>query len=642
MALKIKTFKRTPKNRILKQNQNLKNVKSESWSLVSKKLTAANTIRHPYEQRWLINLAFFASKQYCWFDTGINSLYHLPPIKNKVRLVDNQLLPKVRRQISNAIRTNPSMSVVPNSNDDEDIKAAKIGTKVLKHFWRENRMKSKIRLANTWRFITGNVYMDDRWNKKLGPTEVDKKTGNLVYLGDADCGIWSPFEIGVPAVVMGDSEVNDMPWITKTKWRHLEWIAANYKNGNQVTNEQMPGILNQATSIFNLSQGLASGEVAGALVVELYIKPNREYPNGLFITAANGVELQKSDYKFDNYHLEHIKDIEVPGVFFGMATLEAAIPLQKTWNRTVSSLATFNEKNAKGKGLAPRGAEMECMPDDNHGEWLEYTPVMGLKPEVMSTGTVPRTYEIMLNIVRKSLEDLFSQHEVTSGTNASDIRSGSMVSLLLEQDASGMIPSHATFEEGIERLAQRILKRIQKGYTQSRVLKITGREGEYDIFSFIGTDLRNNTDVTVKRESSLPDSRIARQAQILERYDKGLYGDPQDPEVRREVMNLLEDAVVENIYDADRLDEANAAMENDLFRQGQVDNLIPNVYDNHGIHAKSLTRFLKSKDIQKLKFDDPERFKAINLKAMAHLQMHVKFINEQREQAVKEAANAKR
>ena len=46
--------------------------------------------------------------------------------------------------------------------------------------------------------------------------------------------------------------------------------------------------------------------------------------------------------------------------------------------------------------------------------------------------------------------ELYHQQEVTSGTNKSDIRSGEMVALLLEQDDFGNVPTHAVFEESLE------------------------------------------------------------------------------------------------------------------------------------------------------------------------------------------------
>ena len=63
-------------------------------------------------------------------------------------------------------------------------------------------------------------------------------------------------------------------------------------------------------------------------------------------------------------------------------------------------------------------------------------------------------------MTKVSLEDLYSAHEVSRGTNKSDIRSGDMVSLLLEQDAFGKLPSHAVFEEGLEAWGSRILEEV--------------------------------------------------------------------------------------------------------------------------------------------------------------------------------------
>jgi hypothetical protein len=290
---------------------------------------------------------------------------------------------------------------------------------------------------------------------------------------------------------------------------------------------------------------------------------------------------------------------------------------------------------ARGKGLVPRGSKLDTIPDSTHGEWIEYTPVLGHKPEIMDLKNLPQTYEQLLVHTNSSIQDLFSQHEVSRGTNKSDIRSGEMVSILREQDAHGNIPSHAVFEESLENLMQRVLRRIQAGYKEERMLKIVGNEGEFDIFAFKGTDLRNNTDVSVKRQSSMPESRAAREALIMEKFERGLYGDPADAEVRRHVMNMLDDAVVKDIYSDVRLDEHNARWENRVLRQGKNVYLI-NSYDDHNIHVREHNHFRKSMEFQKIKLENPQMFLLVDQMIEKHVSVHQKYIELARKKMIRE------
>jgi len=586
----LRTDKTTVKKWLTKRKSKEEKERDLDWAFLKKKYDLAITLRRPFERRWLINLAFLAGRQYVFYNQTAEMLQQVLLKKGKVRIVDNKLLPKYRKQVSRLIKNSPSMTVVPSTNDQEDIEAARKGTKFLKHFWRNAKMKKKVRELGGWIYATGNGFLSDAWDPKSGPTRLDTETGDLVYEGDATCGVWSPLEVGFPVAGLCDVDLHEFPWMVRMKYRGLEYLASHYERGGEVLKEQRaPGTLDVAM-LWNPSGGMAS-EVEGATLIELYMKPNMEFPKGLFLAGANKVILEKSIYPFDHYHIEQFKDIEIPGVFWGMATSEAAIWLQKIHNKTLSDIVEFNKTMARGKYLVPRGSKMEAEPDDTHGQKLLYTPVMGHKPEIMDLKGLPATYEKALMLVAQGLMELYHQHEVTQGTNKSDIRSASMVELLLENDDMGNIPTHAVFEESLEASLHRILLRVQKGYTTERMIKISGEGNSYEVLSFKGVDLKDNTDVFVKKESSLPDSRVVRNSRVMERFKETLYGDPADPEVKRKVLKMLDDAIVEDIYGETQLDEQNANVENRalLAQPGIV--MPSNDYDNDAVHLQCHVNF---------------------------------------------------
>ena len=208
------------------------------WAHIDERKEMGMEARRPFEQKWLLNMAFLAGRQYVFFNSTAHIIQNLTPVRGRISMMDNQLMPRVRRQIADFIKNNPIMSVVPSTTEDEDIQAAKAGDKFLKSFWQSNRMKKKVRLGAGWIYSTGNVFMDHRWNRKLGPIGIDEESGKAVYLGDVDIGIWSPFEIIVPAIVMGDVDIHSMPWMIKSKWKSLEYIRENYpEEGKNVKEE---------------------------------------------------------------------------------------------------------------------------------------------------------------------------------------------------------------------------------------------------------------------------------------------------------------------------------------------------------------------------------------------------------------------
>jgi len=536
------------------------------------------------------------------------------------------------------------MSVVPNTNEQEDIEAAKVGNKTLRSFWRTNHMQSKIRELGGWIYGCGNGFLDDRWNPKKGPMELDPE-GKMRYLGDVECGVWSPFEVAVPASGLGDTDLHSFPWMIKHKFRPIEFYPKNYgKKGERVTPEDRNAYHEGNAHIWNIGSGIAHGQVPGAEEIQLYIQPCADFPKGKYLVGANGVVVVDQDYPFDFYHMEHFKDVEIPGLFYGMATTEAAIWLQKLWNRTLSDIAEFNRTMGRGKWLIPRGSNVQADPDDSHGQKLLYTPKMGYKPEQVTLKGLPASYQQVLQTVAQGFMEIYHQHEVSSGTNRSDIRSGEMVQLLLEQDDFGNVPTHAVFEESLEAVMCRVLERIQKGYSTERAIQVTGRSGEFEVLSFKGADLRNNTAVHVKKESSLPDSKVGRQTQVLERFKQGLYGNPQDPEVRRHVMNMLEDAVTQDIYGDIHQDEQLAQMENKRMI-AQLQPLQINLYDNHAVHVAEHNRFRKTHEFQSLRHQQDmgarRKFLQREMLFTAHTSEHQKIIEAERRRQMQQMAMMK-
>ena len=623
----LRTDKTTVKKWLSKKKSKGEEERDLDWAFLKKKYDLAITLRRPFERRWLIVLSFLAGRQYVFYNETAEMLQQVLLRKGKTRIVDNKLLPRYRKQVSRLIKNNPNVVVVPSSNDQEDIEAARKGTKFLKHFWRNAKMKKKVRELGGWIYATGNGYLSDAWDPMLGPTRLDTEKGEVVYEGDATCGVWSPLEVGFPITGLGDTDLHAFPWMIRMKYRGLEYLASHYERGEEVLNEERAAGTLDVAMLWNTS-GNASSEVKGATLIELYVKPNKQFPKGLFLAGANKVILEKSIYPFNHFHMEQFKDIEIPGVFWGMATTEAAIWLQKIHNKTLSDIVEFNKTMARGKYLIPRGSKMEVEPDDTHGQKLLYTPVMGHKPEILDLKGLPATYDKALMLVAQGLMELYHQHEVTQGTNKSDIRSADMVELLLESDDMGNIPTHAVFEEALESCLHRVLLRVQKGYSTERMIKISGEGDSYEVLSFKGADLKDNTDVFVKKESTLPDSRVVRNKRVMDRFQATLYGDPNDPTVKRKVLKMLDDAIVEDIYGETQLDEQNANVENRamLAQPGIV--MPSNDYDNDGVHLQTHTNFRKGRTYQKVKEGNQQAGLILDATFQTHEAFHKKALEE--------------
>jgi hypothetical protein len=440
----------------------------------------------------------------------------------------------------------------------------------------------------------GNAFVVDHWDSSL--------PGG----GDVGLEVDSPFSWYLPALSHGPTEFNDLPWAIRAKLRSVNWIKETFDYDAQpesFTADQHILLLMKDSD--QTTTGLEHVHMPSAVIKEIWIKPYKKFPKGLYLVMCNERIIKRGNfpnYGTDSkpvyeYPVTHFRDVKIPGLFWGMATAEAAIPLQKDYNRIRSSVIEWVRTMAKGKWIAPTGSGLAPTAIDNeHGEVIYFSPKRGIMPQQVRIAPLPAAVLEALKLNEQSFMALFAQHEVTQATNKSDIRSAAMVSLLLEQDDTAHSMTYQDFEDQWAALWKHALMLAQKYYKNTRTIKTLGAGKQWQIKSFKGADLKGNTDVYVTTGAHLPENRVARQAVIMERFQAGLYGEMQDPLVASKVRRMLEDGVPEDVYNNVQVDQEFAVNENRMMRNGVPVNV--NQYDNHAIHIQEHERDLKTGEVQ--------------------------------------------
>ena len=595
----------------------------EMISFAMEKFESARTIRRLFEIKWYIVRAFLKGEQYVFWNTGTGTLdRHRSTDARRVRMVDNKILTYVRKQQSKLLRMRPRAEVLPNSNDLSDRDAARVGTDLLQHMHRTLEGPRIARDIANWITTCGNAFVVDRWDSNV-------PGGEVAFEVD------SPFSWYLPALSHGPSDLQDMPWAIRAKLRPITWIKDTFDfDAKPDSFSADQHILLLMKDLDQNVTGLEHVHMPSAVVKEFWIKPSKKFPKGMYFVVVNNKVIHKGNfpnYGTDNkpvyeYPVTHFRDIKIPGLFWGMATAEAAIPLQKDFNRIRSSIIEWVRTMAKGKWIAPMGSGLAATAIDNeHGEVIYFSPKRGMQPQQARIAPLPAAVLEALKLNQQSFMDLFAQHEVTQATNKSDIRSGTMVAMLLEQDDAAHSMTYQDFEDNWAKMWKHGLMLAQKYYKNTRMIKIQGAGKIWQTKSFKGADLKGNTDVWVATGAHLPENRVARQAVIMERFKEGLYGDVTDPQVSGRVRRLLDDAIPEDIYNDVEIDQQFAENENRMLRDG-----IPtpvNDFDNHQVHIQEHERDLKSGEVQDL-VRSPDGGPLLTAYSQ-HLQQHAAKLAEQ-------------
>ena len=542
--------------RELKEHRRIAGLVESCWEV-------GRRCREHVERDWFLTRAFLMGHQYARWDTRREALVRLPGKVKKLRLTDNKMLPYYRRQVAKLVKKRPEWQVIPNTTEDADVHAARLGRQVLEHLDRVLDMSRKRRELAQWIFSTGNGYLFDTWDVSANEVSVE---------------VDSPFAWYWPAVPFGPTSVDNMPWGLRVTWRPLSWFLATFpERGHRVKEEKLPtnSKLYQY-AVWKEDVRPPNLKAPGALLKELFYRPDGEFPRGLYAAVAGDVVLMLTD--FPNYGTEdeplyeypvtHFRDIAVPGVFWGWPTSYHAIFLQEDWNAIRSSISSYVRSMAKVKWVVPKGAGFKPGDlNDLHAEVLEYNPVRALPPQQTRISPLPRAVFEALAMIEASFMDLYHQHEVSQAQAPKQVRSSWAFNVLAEIDDIPLTPTHAEFHEGLARVGRHVLIHAASRYVDERLIKVVGRGEQVQIHKLRGADLRGNTDVRVVVGDSLPDSKVAKQAAIMERFTQGLYGPPGDPTVALRVRRMLDDLLDEDIYSDSFADEVNARNEDEKLTQ---------------------------------------------------------------------------
>jgi hypothetical protein len=195
--------------------------------------------------------------------------------------------------------------------------------------------------------------------------------------------------------------------------------------------------------------------------------------------------------------------------------------------------------------------------------------------------------------------------------------------LLVEQDETRIGVMTEQHEQAYAKLGQLILMMVEKYYQTPRLLKLA-KGKEYVVKDFVGSDLNGNTDVIVIRGSTTPGSKVIRRQEIVNTYQMGLLGDPNDPKVRDKVLQMLEYGDIAEVWEEQSLDLNQIKQDIEAIEQGIAPEV--NELDNHVMHIAEKNKYRKGDKFKKLPFELQELLLA-NIEQ--HVQAQMQLMNPQ-------------
>ena len=580
-------------------------------------------LRRSLENTWLLNLNFYNGNQYC--DVTPEGLADEDAqFYWQSRRVFNHIAPTVDARIAKLEKMKPELTVRAFSDEDGDVKAAKLATGILRYVQDRVALNAVSSRVTTWAEICGSAFFKVDWNGSGGRQVAVDEGGNPIYEGEVQVSAVPPFEIFPDRL---DTEDFDGIYsVIHARAVPVGYIAEHFGvalAGRTISGQygySEPSSHRYADRMF----GLNFTEVKDAeILIERYTKPAPDMPNGRLEIVAGGVLLYAGDLPLINgergergFPFVKQDSMCMPGAFFGGSVIDRMIPVQRAYNAVRNRKHEFLNRLSMGVLTVEDGSvDADELAEDGllPGKIILYR--QGSKaPEMLDFGSIPSEFkdeeewlEREFSLV-SGISDLFQNSTPVRVTSASGLQ------LLLSQDESRLAGTVGGIERALKEVGRQILRLYRQFAGTARLMTLTGEDKKTQLYYFNASNLDVNDLQFEEKETSSPEEK---KATLLRLYEAGLLTDENGAltmENKHRILEAFGFGSYENARDISSLHIAKAGEENAAMKGADAS---PDEYDDHALHLQEHTRFLLGAEFKRAK--NKEEWKA---RVTAHMRAH--------------------
>lgn len=520
------------------------------------------------------NLAFISGEHYSVFNDAQRRFYPPDPRDGRAKLKANLVKPFWRNEVSTLLESDPIAETIAASDSDEDRHAAEAGNRILTfEFDRLGLSNDKKLTLVSWLTAAGVAYVHVTWDK-----EADEVAAEVV----------PHFEV-VPDPACRNS-LEEGYWVIHG--RVMTKDEAFEKFGKEFPAKDM-------TSTFDwqkMFQGGDSGGMPvkdGVLVMQMWHKPSRRYPEGFVVTVVGDQYAEEpKPFSFDHGRLPFVDfhHIRIPGRFEGQSMLVDLIPVQKDYNAARSRMAEIRALNTLPQIWAPEGSLDVDRIAPKPGQVIFYRPIGPYKPEVINGPAIPAFLFQQADAAYREMQDIAGQHEVSRGeVPASGIPAAGLIALQ-EKDERKVATTIRSLEKGIARVGKQVLGLVQQFWTEDRAVRVWSEDtGETAVTYFSQADINSSLDVWVVPGSGIPRGKAQQRQDAIALWRERVI---QDPRLLLRLMQFPGTDATLRVMDEDA---RQAKREHDRIYKGDPpETHHPEEWHNHSVHISEHNSFRKS------------------------------------------------
>ena len=593
--------------------------------------------RRSLEAQWQLNINFMMGNQYSYVASNGGIKEDEKRYFWQEKEVFNHIAPIIETRISKICSNTPSVTVVPASGDEVDIESAKLSKDILNSVANRVNLINIEKTATTWSEICGTVFYKVVWNTNTGKMVATDEFGTAIKEGDVEVEVVSPFEIFPDN--LSCERIEDMKSIIHAKAVEVDEIKTLWNVDVESEKVHAFTLDSHVGNLGGLGYDAHINKVSNVelnnhcVLIERYVKPTKNYPNGRLTIVAGGKLLFDGDLPYINDELNtrtfpFVKQISnyMPGSFFGVSVVDRLIPVQRAYN------AVRNRKHEYFNR-----AVMNVLAVEDGSIDTEELEIDGLSPgKVLVYRQGSKVPEIMQNpkqTVDFDAEEERLLTEFKSVSGVSDMMSdsyaqytgmsGVALQLLAEQDNSRLSTAIDSTKLAVKTVAKFILRLYKQYAVLPRLLKIAGDSGDIQMYYWDQNEICSD-DVVFDASSETNETLAQRRTMLMDLIKQGLMFDEDGKfshSTRKKCLDLLGFGLWEEAVDLNALHIKKAKEENLSVEKNGVELLS---IDNHKIHIDEHTAYLLSNEIKNKK-----NRKSIQEKLLKHIEEHKQFLNKE-------------
>ena len=561
--------------------------------------------RRSVESGWLLNLNFYSGNQYCDISPFGGLAEEDKQFYWQARRVFNRIAPVVDSRLAKLEKLRPSLSVRAFSDEDGDLKVARLATGIFKFVRDRVGLDEVISKATVWSEICGCAFYKLIWDEQGGRQVAVDEQGNAVYEGEVGVDALSPFEI-YPDRLNAES-IDELGSIIHARTVTTEYIYEKFgvevqgeaRTDTSVYSQPSAGRLPLAATGKNITPIEDS-----TVLIERYTRPTAAVPEGKLEIVAGGKLLYRGELPFKNdaggeRTFPFVKQdcMKLPAAFFGTSTVDRLIPVQRAYNAVRNRKHEFFNRLSLGVLTVEDGsvdtdelAEEGLLP----GKVLVYRQG-GKPPEMLNCGNIPSEFAAEEAWLEKEFSKISGVSEVSESSTPTRVTSATGLQLLLSQDEARMAASLTAIEEAIKEIGRQTLRLYKQYAGTARLMTLTGENKKTQAYYFNAADLEVG-DLQFDLESAVTPEEKKRT--LLELYEAGVLTDENgkiSEENKASILEAFGFGSYENAKDISALHIAKAGEENLEMLKGDLE---VDEYDDHALHIHEHTRYLLSAEFK--------------------------------------------